>query len=82
VLSGGAGIVLHPQRVTSELQTLLPLVVEHPEFARILGLKARQRVLERYTLTSNINRLEELYQGLVQRVTVPSRASFQSVPKG
>jgi len=65
VLADGAGIILHPQRVAAELQTLLPLFVEHPEFAGLLGIKARQRVLERYTLQSNIDRLESLYQELL-----------------
>ncbi|MEY2978370.1 MAG: glycosyltransferase family 4 protein [Prochlorotrichaceae cyanobacterium] len=65
VLGQGAGIILHPQRVTSELQALLPLFVDHPEFAGILGLKARQRVLERYTLKTNIDRLEALYHNLI-----------------
>ena len=72
VLAEGAGIILHPQRVVSELQTLLPLFVEHPEFAGLLGLKARQRVLERYTLRSNIDRLELLYQELLHPFKVLS----------
>lgn len=66
VLEKGAGIILHPQRVLSQLQTLLPLFVDHPEFGSTLALKARQRVLERYTLTANIDRLEQVYQDLVR----------------
>jgi glycosyltransferase involved in cell wall biosynthesis len=61
VLEQGAGVVLSPQRVVSQLQTLLPLFADHPEMAAILGQKARQRVLERYTLAGNISRLEALY---------------------
>ena len=66
VLEHGAGIVLHPQRVSSQLQTLLPLFVDHPEFGSTLALKARQRVLERYTLSANIDRLEDLYKDLTR----------------
>jgi glycosyltransferase involved in cell wall biosynthesis len=61
VLSEGAGIVLNPQRVRSELQTLLPLFVSHPELSEMMGKKARQRVLERYSLKANIDQLETFY---------------------
>ncbi|KKJ01593.1 glycosyltransferase family 4 protein [Prochlorothrix hollandica] len=64
VLERGAGIVLSPQRTISQLQTLLPLFQDQPEMAGILGQKARQRVLERYTLKGNITQLEALYQDL------------------
>ena len=61
VLSGGAGIVLNPQRVQGELQTLLPIFVDNPEFAALLGQKARQRVLDKYSLRGNIDCLEQFY---------------------
>ncbi|MEN9251478.1 MAG: glycosyltransferase family 4 protein [Thermostichales cyanobacterium BF4_bins_65] len=66
VLAGGAGILMQPQRVTQDLQTLLPLLRDQPEFTQLLGMKARQRVLERYTLSRNLSRLEQLYQRLCQ----------------
>jgi glycosyltransferase involved in cell wall biosynthesis len=62
VLSDGAGIVLNPQRVRSELQTLLPLFINHPELASLMGQKARQRVLNRYSLKANIDQLERFYE--------------------
>ena len=62
VIENGAGIILDSHKVTSQLSTLLPLFVEHPEMAKIIGIKARQRVLDRYTLVKNIDRLEELYE--------------------
>lgn len=65
VLEGGAGVVLNTQRVSTQLQTLLPLFQDHPELSMMLGLKARQRVLERYTLSRNITQLENLYQDLL-----------------
>jgi glycosyltransferase involved in cell wall biosynthesis len=67
VLEDGAGVVLDSQRVTSQLQTLLPLFQDHPEMANLLGYKARQRVLERYTLDKNISRLEDLYGELLSQ---------------
>lgn len=70
VLEKGAGVVLSTKRVTSQLSTLLPLFQDHPELTIMLGQKARRRVLERYTLSRNINQLELLYdQVLEQRPT-------------
>jgi glycosyltransferase involved in cell wall biosynthesis len=66
VLSGGAGVVLNPQRARSELQTLLPLFAHHPEMSELLGQKARARVLEKYSLTRNIDHLEKFYAQLFQ----------------
>ncbi|VEP12655.1 Group 1 glycosyl transferase [Hyella patelloides LEGE 07179] len=61
VLDKGAGIVMDTQGVTTQLKTLLPLLSQQPEMATLLGNKARQRVLERYTLSQNITKLEQLY---------------------
>ena len=62
VLEAGAGVVLSTQDVTTQLKTLLPLFRDQPELTKLLGQKARLRVLERYTLASNITRLERLYE--------------------
>jgi glycosyltransferase involved in cell wall biosynthesis len=68
VLEKGAGVVLNTKTVRSQLKTLLPLCQDHPELTTLLGQKARNRVLERYTLDKNITQLEELYKEvLVQR---------------
>ena len=64
VLEDGAGIVLDTQGVTVQLKILLPLFHNHPEMTNLLGNKARQRVLERYTLRQNITKLERLYSEL------------------
>ena len=58
----GAGIVISPFKIASQLTTLLPLLCDQREFTQLLGVKARQRVLERYTLSRNISRLEHLYR--------------------
>ena len=61
VLEDGAGVVLDTQDVTAQLKILLPLFRDHPEMASLLGNKARQRVIERYTLHQNLTKLEHLY---------------------
>ncbi len=73
VLEGGAGIVLSTHRVSTQLQTLLPMLQDHPDVTTLLGRKARQRALDRYTLSRNITRLEELYQQVVQESLYPGR---------
>ena len=67
VLEGGAGVLLSTRRVTTELRTLLPLFQDHPEWTTMLGQKARQRVLERYTLNRNIAHLEQLYNQVLEQ---------------
>jgi glycosyltransferase involved in cell wall biosynthesis len=66
VLEHGAGVILNTHRVTSQLHTLLPLFRDHLEWTTLLGQKARTRVLERYTLSRNITRLEKLYAEVLQ----------------
>ena len=67
VLEDGAGVILNTQGVTTQLKTLLPLFRDHPELTTLLGQKARQRVLECYTLSRNISFLEQLYAEIVQK---------------
>ena len=64
VLEEGAGVILNTQKVSSQLQTLLPLFREHSEMLALLGKKARNRVLERYTLNQNLTLLEQLYDAI------------------
>jgi glycosyltransferase involved in cell wall biosynthesis len=64
VLEGGAGIVISTQGVTTQLRTLLPVLRDQPVLTAELGRRARLRVLERYTLTGNIDALERLYEDL------------------
>lgn len=61
VLENGAGVILNTQGVTTQLKTLLPLFRDHEEITNLLGRKARERVLERYTYNKNISSLEKLY---------------------
>ena len=70
VLEGGAGIVISTQGVTTQLRTLLPVLRDQPVLTAELGRRARQRALERYTLTRNIDQLETLYAELVPQTRV------------
>jgi glycosyltransferase involved in cell wall biosynthesis len=65
VLENGAGIVISTQGVTTQLRTLLPVLRDQPVLTVELGRRARERVLERYTLARNIEQLEGLYAELV-----------------
>ncbi|MBD0333881.1 MAG: glycosyltransferase family 4 protein [Cyanobacteria bacterium Co-bin13] len=69
VLANGAGIILETQKVSTQLQTILPIFRDHPEMTQLLGRKARQRVIERYTLRSNVSCLEILYRQVVAENT-------------
>lgn len=62
----GAGIVISTQGVASQLKTILPIFCDHPEITQILGKKARNRVLAKYTLSDNVSQLERLYSQLLE----------------
>ena len=66
VLAGGAGIVLSTQGVTTQLRTLLPVLRDQPVLTLQLGRQARERVIERYTMTCNIDALERLYADVMR----------------
>ncbi len=68
----GAGILLEPRQVTAQLRTLLPLFVDHPELAHMLGQKARQRILESYTLRDNIAAIQRMYLEVLGKTPVDS----------
>ncbi|WP_088243013.1 glycosyltransferase family 4 protein [Calothrix rhizosoleniae] len=70
VLEHGAGVVLDTRTTRSQLRTLLPLFQDHPEITTLLGQKARQRVIERYTLSNNITQLEMLYEEVLGKQQV------------
>ena len=67
VLDSGAGIVISTDDVTTQLKTLIPILENHPDFTKILGIKARKRVIERYTIEKNINHLENIYSQLKEQ---------------
>tara|TARA_B100000945_G_scaffold115642_1_gene91828 strand:+ start:178 stop:1335 length:1158 start_codon:yes stop_codon:yes gene_type:complete len=62
VLENGAGIILSTNNVTTQLKTIIPILLNHPSFTRTLGGKARKRVLDRYTIDKNIDQIEKIYK--------------------
>ncbi len=77
VLADGAGIVLSTQGVTTQLRTLLPVLRDQPVLTSELGKRARLRVLERYTLSRNIDNLEKLYNEVLGVLPEASIRSFR-----
>tara|TARA_Y100000589_G_scaffold144427_1_gene137946 strand:- start:972 stop:2129 length:1158 start_codon:yes stop_codon:yes gene_type:complete len=61
VLNNGAGIVISTENVTTQLKSIIPILMENPTFTKILGDKARSRVLEKYTIDKNIKSIEKIY---------------------
>jgi glycosyltransferase involved in cell wall biosynthesis len=61
----GAGIVIDPGHLDAELGLAVRLLIETPELSSQLGRLARQRVVERFSLSTNIDRLLELYERLL-----------------
>ena len=57
----GAGIVLDPVGLEPQLRLVIRQLVDMPSLAPILGRAGRQRVLERFTLSGNLDRLTALY---------------------
>jgi glycosyltransferase involved in cell wall biosynthesis len=75
VLENGAGVIMRTaQPVSTQLQTLLPVFRDHEELTALLGKKARDRVLERYTLSCNITQVEALYRSVLSQPRVPVKA--------
>lgn len=66
VLAGGAGIILDTRRLVEQLCALLPQLRDRPDWTTALGQRARQRILDRYTLARNLSQLEALYTELRQ----------------
>lgn len=70
VIADGAGVLMSTQGVLVQLRTILPIIRDHSGWREILGKSARQRVLNRYTLIGNIDRVERLYG----EILAPARA--------
>ena len=61
----GAGIVIDPANLESQLDVALRVLIENPDLRGSLGKKARQRVMSRYSLHRNIDQIIDLYQQLI-----------------
>ncbi len=58
----GAGIVLDPEALDSQLRLALETLLAYPDFRRSLGVLARERIVQRYSLEANIQRVHALYR--------------------
>lgn len=61
VLSDGTGIIIDPTKVKSQLSFALKLLHDSKDYRDLLSKKARERVVERYSLEKNVTEVEELY---------------------
>ncbi len=64
VLENGAGITISTENVSMQLKSIIPILLDQPSLTKILGKKARQRILEKYTIDNNIDQIEKVYKDL------------------
>ena len=57
----GAGVVLDPTALGEQLELALRMLIEMPWLAPELGAQARRRAVERFSLSSNLDALVDLY---------------------
>jgi glycosyltransferase involved in cell wall biosynthesis len=62
---GGAGILIDPLDLRSQLALALRLLTENPELRNSLGSKARRRVVSRFSLQHNTDQVVRLYERLL-----------------
>ena len=62
VLKDGAGIIISTDNVTIQLKTIIPILIDNPNLLKSIGEKARQRILEKYSIEKNINSIEKVYK--------------------
>lgn len=60
----GAGIVLDPGRLEEQLSLAIRTLIDVPELCELLGRRARERAVERYSLEHNLDGLVALYEDL------------------
>jgi len=59
---GGAGLLVDPENLSTQLPLALDTLVRFPRFRQKLAGLARQRVEQRYSLDGTIQRMLELYE--------------------
>jgi glycosyltransferase involved in cell wall biosynthesis len=67
----GAGIVIDPRNLESELRAAVRLLLEMPELCQLLGASARRRAVERFSLDSNLDWLLQIYENALAREPLP-----------
>lgn len=65
----GAGMVVDARRVNQELPGVIRRLIDSPQLCRRLGRLARRRVIERFSLAPNLDRLVGLYQRVSEAST-------------
>lgn len=60
----GAGIVIDPGHLQSELRAAIRLLIETPQVCALLGQLARERAASRFSLARNLDALLALYERL------------------
>jgi glycosyltransferase involved in cell wall biosynthesis len=60
----GAGMLVDPRDLDGQLRLALRTLLEFPDFREELGRRARERAVERYSLSDNLDRLLGVYQEL------------------
>jgi glycosyltransferase involved in cell wall biosynthesis len=61
----GAGIVIDPHDLPSQLTLALRILMENPGLRHSLGRKARRRIVSRYSLEHNTDQVLQLYERLL-----------------
>jgi glycosyltransferase involved in cell wall biosynthesis len=61
----GAGILIDPLDLRSQLALALRLLTENPGLRHSLGRKARRRIVSRYSLQHNTDQVVRLYERLL-----------------
>ena len=64
VLENGAGILISTNNVTTQLKTIIPILIDNPNLLKTLGKRGRKRILEKYSIEKNINSIEKIYKEL------------------
>jgi len=69
IITDGVNGLLVPPRDPAELTLAMNTLLESPELARRLGKAAREKVVREYSLERLLQRTEDLYTSLLERVT-------------
>lgn len=77
VLSDGAGIIIDPLKVKQQLSFTLKLLHDSKDFRHLLGKKARERVVEKYSLEKNVESVEQLYQYCVNKKKTAEKYEYR-----
>ena len=80
IIDGQTGWLTPPGSVTALRDAMTGLMRTTPEERQAMGARARQRVIEQFSLESVLNRWEALYENLLQRNPKPLRWGRELIP--